>query len=125
QTAIDPATGVHRLLNRHFVRGAFEQIATGTGIEPLVILADDDEVDMLRPLVLERAILRSEEFHGAKVDVLLELKTEAEQDSFFENARLDLGMAHGAQKDRLELPQFVDGAVRQHLACLEVTVAAQ
>src|SRR5207244_11773631 len=45
--------------------------------------------------------------------------------ALLENARLDLPMTDGAEKDRFELPQLPHSAVGQHFASLEKTVAAE
>ena len=64
--------------------------AARAGVKPLGVLADDDEINVLRPLVLERAILRAVKLHGAEIDVLLQLEAQAQQDALFQDAGLDL-----------------------------------
>ncbi len=56
---------------------------------------------------------------------MFQLETEAEQDAFFQNARLDLRMANGAKVHRLELAHLVHRAVGQGLAGFEVAIAAE
>ncbi len=53
------------------------------GVQALVILADDDEIDFLRALVLQRTEAFVVEFHGAEVDVLFQLEAQAQKDTFF------------------------------------------
>ena len=77
------------------------------------------------PLSLSGQSCSAVKFHRAEIDVLFQLETQAEQDAFFQNARLDLRMADGAQENRLELAQFVHGAVGQHLAGFEIAFAAE
>ena len=118
-------TGVDALLNGDLVRRAFVLKSAGAGVEALVVFANDDEVHVFRPFVLERAILGAIKFHGAEVDVLLQFETQAQQNPLFENPGLDLRMADGAEKNRLELAQLRHRAVRQRFAGFEVTVAAE
>jgi hypothetical protein len=58
-------------------------------------------------------IRSSVKFHRAKVDVLLHLEAQAEQDAFLQNAGFDIRMADGAEEDRRELAEFAHRAVRQ------------
>ena len=125
QTPLDPAPRVHRFLNGHFIRRALEHETARADVKTLVIFTDHDEINVFRPLVLERTIGGAVQLHRAQIDVLFQLETEAEQDAFFKDARLDLGMAHRAEENRLELAQFVHRAIRQHLARLKITVAAK
>ena len=55
---------------------------------------------------------------------MLELEPGAEENALFQNARFDVRMADGAEQNGGELPQFVQHAVRQHLAGAQVSVAA-
>ena len=95
---------------------AFEDKPAGPGVKAFVVFAHDDEVDVLRPFVLQRAEAFVIELHRAQIDVLLQLETHAQQDALFQNARLDVGMADRAEQDRRKLAQFVQHAVRQSFA---------
>src|SRR5204862_4384525 len=55
QAALDAAAGVDAFLDRDFVWRAFENKTAGAGIEPFVVLADHDKIDVRRAFVLERA----------------------------------------------------------------------
>ena len=77
--------------------------AARAGVKPFGVLADHREINMLRPLVLERAILRAVKFHGAEIDVLFQFESQAEQDALFQDARLHVRVADGAEQDRGEL----------------------
>ena len=125
QAALDAAAGVDAFLHGHLVGRALEDEAAGAGVEPFVVLAHDDEVDVLGLLVLERAEALVVELDRAQVDVLLQLEAGAQQDALFQDAGLDVGMADGAQQDGRELAQFRHDAVRQHLAGAQVAVAAE
>ena len=117
--------GVDGFLDGDFVRRALVLKAARAGVKPLVVLAHDHEINVLRPLVLERAVLRAVKFHGTEIDVLIQLEPQAEQDAFFQNARLDLRMADRAEENGLELAQLVHRAVRQHFAGFEIAFAAE
>ena len=93
------------------MRCALEHKTARADVKTLVVFAHHNKVNMLRPLVLQRAVGGAVKFHGAQIDVLFQLETEAEQDALFEYARLDLRMADGAEEYRLELAQLVHRAV--------------
>ncbi len=84
--------------------------AAHAGVEPLGVLAHDDEVDVLRPLVLERAVHAGVELDRPQVDVLVQLEPHGEQDALLQDARRHVGVADGAQVDGVELAQLVQGA---------------
>ncbi len=125
QAALDAAARIDAFLQGNLVGRAFEDESADAGVEPLVVLADDDEVNVLGLLVLERAEALVVEFDRAQVDVLLQLEAGAEQDALFQDARLHVGMADGAEQDGRELPQFRQHAVRQRLAGAQIALAAQ
>src|SRR6185503_11211956 len=107
QAALDALPSVDGLLHRDLVRGAALERAAGARVQPLGVLAHDDEVDVLGPLVLERRVDARIELDGPKVDVEVELEARAEEDALLEDARLHVGVADGAEQDRVELPQVV------------------
>ena len=125
QTALDSAPGVDAFLNRHLVRRALEDEPTRAGVEALVIFADDDEINVFRFLVLQRAESLVVELDRPQVDVLLEVEPQAQQDSLLENAGLHVGMADGAQQNGGKLSQLTHDAVRQRLLGAQVTLAAE
>ena len=125
QATVHAAARVHRFLDRDLMRCALEHKTARAGVKSLVVFAHDDKVNVLRPLVLQRAIGGAIKFHRTQIDVLLQLETEAQQDAFFEDAGLDLRMADGAEENRLELAQFVHRVVGQHLARLQITFTAE
>ena len=77
------------------------------------------------PLSLERRLDAGKQLDRPQVDVLVELKPQLQQQALFEDARLDVGMADGAQVDGVELAQLVDGAGGQHFAGAQVALAAE
>ena len=125
QAALDAAARVDALLQGDLVGRAFEDESARAGVKPFVVLADDDEINVLGLLVFQRAEALVVELDRAQVDVLLQLEAGAQQDALFEDARLHVGMADGAEQDGRELPQFRQHAVRQHLAGAQVALAAE
>ena len=95
------------------------------GVKPLVVLAHDDEVNVLGLLVFERAEAFVVELDRAQVDILLQLEAGAQQDALLQDARLHVGVADGAEQDGRELPQLRQHAVGQGLAGAQIARAAQ
>ena len=74
EATFDPAPGIDAFLDRDFVGGSFEHETTGSGVETLVVFADDDEIDVSGALVLERAEPLVVELDGSEIDVLFEFE---------------------------------------------------
>src|SRR5690606_1981699 len=107
-----------------FVRRALLEKTPCPAVHVFGVFAYDDEIDVIRPLVAERRFDAGEELHGPEVDVLIELKAKLQQQAFFKNARLNVGMSDRAEVNGVVLAQFVDGPVRQDFARLQVSVSA-
>ena len=75
--------------------------AAGAHVEVLVVLADDDHVDVVGPLAADRALDAREEVDRTEVDVLVEVEPQPQQDSLLQHARGHLGVADGAEQDRI------------------------
>src|SRR2546422_894596 len=116
QTALDAPARVDAFLQGHFVLRAFKNKSARARVQPFVIFADHDEIDVLGSLVLERAESLVVELHGPKVDVLLQFEARAQQDAFFQDARLYLRMANGAEQNGRELPEFPQDAIGKNFA---------
>jgi hypothetical protein len=56
---------------------------------------------------------------------LFQLEAQAQQNALFQNARLDLGMADGAQENGREFAQLLHHAVRQRFLGAQIAGAAQ
>ena len=125
QATFDAAARIDALLQGNLVRRAFEDESADAGVQSLVVLAHDYEVNMLGLLVFERAEAFVVKPDRAQVDILLQLEAGAEQDALFEDARLHVGMADGAEEDGRELPQLRQHAVGQGLAGAQIARAAQ
>ena len=125
QAALDAHARVDRLLHGDFVLRAAAKIAAGARVKTFGVLAHDDKVDVLGALARQRRFDAGIELDGAQVDVEVELETEAEKDAFFEDPRLDVGMADGAEQDRVKAAQVARGGFRQHFAGSQVAVAAE
>src|SRR5207245_1015571 len=113
QTALDAATGVDAFLHRDLVRRALEHETARAGVKAFIVFAHHNEVNVSRSFVLQRTEPFVVKFHRAKVDVLLELEAESQEDALLQNARFHVRMADGAKENRRELPQFLDDTVRQ------------
>ena len=125
QAAVNAAARVHRFLDGDLVRRALENETAGAGVEALAVLAHDREINVLRPLVLERTVGGAEQFHRAEIDVLFQFEPQPQQEAFFQNAGLHLRVADGAEENGLVAAELLDGAVGQHLARLQKSLAAE
>ncbi len=125
QTALDPETSGDHLLGRHLLRGAMAQEAPRAAIQVLGVLADDVEVDVVGALVLERAVHARVELHRPQVDVLVELEAQAQQEPFLEDARLDVGVAHGSEQNGVECAQPVDVVFVDDVPARQITIATE
>ena len=76
------------------------------------------------PLPASGRLDAGEQLHRPQVDVLIELEPQFQQQALFQDARLHVGMADGAEVDGVELPELVDAAGGQRFAGLQVALAA-
>ena len=107
------------------MRRALVLEAAHAAVQPLGVLADDDEVDVVRALVLQRAVDAGVELHRAQVDVLVELEAQAQEQALLEDAGLHVRVADGAEVDGVEAAQLLEHRVRQDVAGLHVALAAE
>ena len=117
--------GVDLFLHRDLVLGSRLEAAADVDVQPLGVLAEHHEVDILRAAPLQRTQPLVEQPHRTVVDVEIQLEARAEQDfarmAHVGNARI----AEGAHEDRLELVAQHRVAVwRQADAGLEVVIRA-
>jgi len=85
------------LLGRDLVGGALLEVAVHAGVGVLGVLANDDEVDVLGLLVLERAQMLGIELDRAQVHVEVETEAQARDDAELELADRNAGIADRAQ----------------------------
>ena len=78
--AVDALVGVDLFLDRDFVRRPGLEPAADAHVDALGVLAEHDEVDVLRAAVLQRAEAIGEQLDRPVVDVEVELEPGAEQD---------------------------------------------
>jgi hypothetical protein len=88
------------------------------------VFADDDEVDVLRSLSDQRTLHAREQLHRAQIDVLIKLKPQFQQQTFFQNSRLHVRMAHRPQINGVELAKLAGATGWQRFARLEIPLAA-
>ena len=115
----------HVHLRRGLVRRPLVLEAAHAAVQPLGVLAHDDEVDVRGALVLQRAVDARVELDGAQVDVLVELEAQAEQQVLLENAGRDVRVADGAEVDGVEAAQLLKDGVGEDIARLLVALAAE
>ena len=123
--ALDARAGIDRRLDRHFLGCSLARESPRADVKIFVVLADDNHVDVVGPLPLDRALDTCIKLDGPQVDVLVEVEPEAEQDSLFEDAGGDVGMADGAEQDGVAAAQPLDLGVGQDLPGLQVALAPQ
>ena len=98
-------------LRGDFVGRVLLQEAADAAVQVFGVLADDDEVDVLRSLAGQRGFDAGEQLHRAQIDVLIELEPQLQQQAFFEDAGRHVGMADRAEEHGVELSQFVGAAL--------------
>ncbi len=76
-------------------------------VEPLGVLANHDEVDVFRALVLEWTVHARIQLHWAKVDVLVHPEADAQQDTYLQRPRWHVWVADSPQVDGVEAPQLL------------------
>ena len=124
-TALAAFSRVHGCLRGDFVRRVLLQEPAHAAVQVFGVLADDDEVDVFRAFARQRRLDTRVQLDRAEVDVLIQLESQFQQQAFLQDARRDIGMPDGAQVDRVELLQFVDGACRQGLLGAEIAFSAE
>jgi hypothetical protein len=111
-------------LDRGLVAGAGVDTTTYVRVLPLGVLTYDDEVDVTRLPIPERASHPAEQLYGSHVYVLLEVPSnrdeQAPQADVIGNSR----PPDCAQEDRVEAGEDVERIGRHHAAMLEVVGAA-
>jgi hypothetical protein len=122
---VNTLVGVQLFLDRHLVFGPGFEAAADAHVEPLGVLAKDDEVHGGGRLPFQRAEPLVEQLHRPVVDVEIELEARAEQDvarmAVVGHARI----AERADEDRVELVAQHRIAVRRHRdAGLQVVLGA-
>jgi hypothetical protein len=127
---VDALVGVQLFLNRHLIVGPGLEASADADVQPFRVLAKDDEVDVGRRPVLQRAQPLVQQLHRPIVDVEVELEPRAEQDVAGVAVVGDPRIAERADEHRVEIVaqhrvavrrngdaglQVVVGAPRQHL----------
>src|SRR5262249_12413066 len=91
EAALNSAAGVDAFLQGAFVWVPFENKPACAGVKTFVVFANDDEIDVLWFLIFQRTKALVVQLHWPQIDVLLQLKTGAEEDAFFQNSGLHVG----------------------------------
>ncbi len=108
----------------HFVRRALVHKAARAAVQILGILADDDEIDILRPLVLERSLHPRKQLYRPQIDVLVQPEANIKQQLPLENAGRHIRMTDGPQEHGIELAKLIEAIFRQGFARFEIAIAA-
>ena len=124
QAALNTKSRGHHFLHRHFLGCSLTQKTADAAIQIFRVFADDDEINILRGLSRQRRTHTREQFHGAEIDVLIQIKSQFEQQAFFQNSRGHIGAADGSEINRVILPQVRDFLVGDHELVFEVASAA-
>jgi hypothetical protein len=119
----DPLHALVRIDADHrgdLVGGAHGPPASHLGVEPLCVLPNYDEVDVLGALVLQRPEVLGVELDGPEVHEQVEAEAEAQDHRALDEARLDAGMPDGAQQNGVQTPPLLDDLGGHELAGLQV-----
>ena len=122
---LDARSGIDRGLDSHFLGCSLAREPPCSDVEVFVVLADDDHVDVVGPLAFDRALNTRIEMHGPQVDILVEVESEAEQDSLLENAGGDVGVADRTEQDDVATAEPLDFGVGQNVSGSQVILAPQ
>ena len=125
EASVHDRPGIAHDLGCDFVLRPDHGRAAHAGVNAAGVLPDDDEINVLRPLAFERRIHVGIQFDRTEVDVLIQFEPKAEGAGLFQNTRFHVGMADGAQVDRVRLAQVGQDGIRQNFAGLFVALAAQ
>src|SRR4030042_961125 len=94
---------------------AFHRKTARARVRVAGVFANDDEIDVLWTLVLQRRFHSRVEFHRTQVDVLVQLEAGLEQDALFEDSGCNVRVADGAQQNSIKFTELFNSAVRQSL----------
>ena len=123
--ALDALAGVDFFAGGDLVEGALLEEAALRRVLPFGVLAEDDEVDLLAALALERREPIVEQRAGAEVDVEVEPEAQAQQDLAGVGVVLDAGVADGAEEDGVVVAaEGVERPLGQGHAGVEVALGA-
>ena len=107
------------------MRSSLHADAADSRVQVPCVLPDNEKINVVRPFALYGRFDARVQFHWSEVDVLIQGKTGLEQDPFFQDPRRHVGMSDGSKKDRIELAQFLDSAIRQQLPGSLVSLAPE
>ena len=120
--ALDPRSRIDRRLDRDFLGCSLPGKSPRAHVKIFVVFPDDDHIDVVGPFALDRAIDTWVKLNRSEVDVLLEIEAQAQEDSFFQNARRDVGMADCTEQDGITAMEPFDFGGGQNLPRLQVAL---
>jgi len=125
QDPVHAAAGKDRLLNHHFMLGAFIGAPAEGGIFAFGIFAHHVKIDIAGLFTRQRAGDAGEQTHRTQVDVLVKLTAELQQRPPQRNVVGNgIRPADGAEVDGIEALQLLAPVVRHHLAVMGIIFAA-
>jgi hypothetical protein len=120
-----PLRGVEVDLRGHLVRGVLLEVAAHHHVEAFGVLAEDHEVDVFRPHVLQRAQLLVEEADGTVVDVEVQAEAHSEEDVRGVAVVGDARVSHRPEQDGVEVGrQHGERVRRQRDPRLQIMIRA-
>ena len=124
--ALDPFAGVHVLADRELVARTSLELPAHSHVRPLGVLAEDDEVDVLRAAGLERDQAIRQGADGADVGVEVEAEAQSKEDVAGVLEARHARVAEGTEEDGARRPgDAIADVGREGRAVPEVAVCAE
>src|SRR6202171_4187699 len=124
QNAIHAPPREYGLLDSHLVIGAFIEASANVRVFPLIVLANDGEIDLTRLPVLQGRVDSVEKAYRAKIDVLPESAPDGNQKPPKRDVVGGAGLANRAEENGVERPQLLEAVVRHHFPGVHIGCAA-
>ena len=99
--------------------------APGSGIQPFGALSDHHEVDLTGLDVGQRAYGPRPQTGRSEIHILVEIESQLQQQSTFENARRNRRIAYRSQQDRIVLVEFLLHGLGKNLAGVVIAPGAE
>ena len=125
QCAFDAHPRIHGRLHGDLVRGSLVRKPSHSAIKVFRILSHNREIDFRGALVLDRRFHTGKQLHGPQVNVLVQFKTQSQQDPFFQDSRFHVRMPDSPEENRVELLQLDGRGFRKNFPCSKVAVPAK
>src|SRR6266566_4761648 len=117
--------GVDRLLDRDLVRRPLPMETARSGVQPLGVLAHDDEVHVVLGVRRDQRLHARIADHRAEVDVLIQREADPKEQVALQDPGPDTRVAHRAEQYRVTPLDSLELFIRQDLPRPQVAVGAQ